>query len=295
MTDTNDSQKALDAAIGEYIKHAAPYAHVADFELGWKRCSEWQSQQAPGEATADLFRCSKCGAEARVNHDGPELTCNTNGCFGAAYRVNPAPAAVPEPSFQRRVRPWLLECFGEQIANDAVERNQRFLEEALELVQSCGCTKDEAQQLVEYVYGRPAGAIHQEVGGVMVTLAALCLAQSLCMHECGDIELERVWGKVDQIREKQKRKPAMSPLPGVYPDRKPAPVAVPKPEQVAALEAFIDRFIDSAESVTKVRAATSYSDSYFGEKPGAFKESLSELDHTICAYRAYQRGDYNPL
>ncbi len=37
--------------------------------------------------------------------------------------------------FQPNVQPWLLSCFGEQIANDKIERNHRFLEEALELVQ----------------------------------------------------------------------------------------------------------------------------------------------------------------
>lgn len=35
--------------------------------------------------------------------------------------------------FQRRVAAWCVECFGETTATDAVERNWRFLEEALEL------------------------------------------------------------------------------------------------------------------------------------------------------------------
>ena len=125
---------------------------------------------------------------------------------------------VPD-SFQKRVEPWLLECFGEMIAGDREERNHRFLEEALKLVQSQGCTKNEAMQLVDYVYGREIGHPPQEVGGVMVTLAALCLASDMDMHECGETELARVWTKVEQIREKQKRKPQMGPLPGAYPDR----------------------------------------------------------------------------
>ena len=123
--------------------------------------------------------------------------------------------------FQARVLPWLLECFGEQIANDATERNHRFLEEALELVQACDCTADEAHKLVDYVFGRPAGERQQEVGGVMVTLAALCLARQLNMHLAGELELARITQPemVARIREKQKRKPAMSPLPGIYPER----------------------------------------------------------------------------
>ena len=93
--------------------------------------------------------------------------------------------------FQDRVQPWMLECFGKEIASDSVERNHRFIEESLELVQACGATARECHQLVDYVFGRPAGEKDQEVGGVMVTLAALCLAQGLGMHEAGERELER--------------------------------------------------------------------------------------------------------
>src|ERR1019366_7187801 len=77
-------------------------------------------------------------------------------------------------TFQRRLWPWMTECFGPTIPLDKMERNHRFLEEALELVQACYCTADEAHQLVDYVYGRPVGEKSQEVGGVVVTLAALC-------------------------------------------------------------------------------------------------------------------------
>lgn len=121
-------------------------------------------------------------------------------------------AAMPAP-FEARVQLWMLACFGAEIAADAQERNHRFLEEALELVQACGATQSEAHQLVDYVYGRPVGDKHQEVGGVMVTLAALCLAQGLGMHEAGEAELARIWTKVEQIRAKQAAKPKHSPLP----------------------------------------------------------------------------------
>ncbi|MFS0771087.1 hypothetical protein [Sphingomonas sp. 1P08PE] len=116
-------------------------------------------------------------------------------------------------AFQSRVQPWMLACFGAEIAADGVERNHRFLEEALELVQSTGCTASEAHQLVDYVFGRDVGEPAQEVGGVMVTLAALCLAHGLDMHADGETELARIWTKVEKIRAKQAAKPKHSPLP----------------------------------------------------------------------------------
>lgn len=130
----------------------------------------------------------------------------------AAIAAADAAQPVGQP-FQQRVQPWLMECFGPMIAGDKEERNHRFLEEALELVQACGCTASEAHQLVDYVYGRPVGDKPQEVGGVMVTLAALCLAQELDMHSCGEVELARIWTKVEKIRAKQAAKPKHSPLP----------------------------------------------------------------------------------
>ncbi len=127
-----------------------------------------------------------------------------------------APSSEPRgwrEAFQARVLPWLMACFGEMIAGDREERNHRFLEESLELVQSLGCTASEAHQLVDYVYGRDIGEPAQEVGGVMVTLAALCLANEMDMHANGETELARIWTKVEAIRAKQAAKPKHSPLP----------------------------------------------------------------------------------
>ncbi|WP_223816015.1 hypothetical protein [Pseudomonas chlororaphis] len=177
----------------------------------------------------DLLDAPACKACNGLGHvpDG-EIT----GSGGVEFENGPVecvkdcpackPAAQPqgEPvAFQSRVQPWMIACFGEAIASDRQERNHRFLEEALELVQANQCTASEAHQLVDYVYGRPVGEPSQEVGGVMVTLAALCLASGLDMHAAAETELARIWTKVDQIRAKQAAKPAMSPLPGAYPDR----------------------------------------------------------------------------
>lgn len=116
-------------------------------------------------------------------------------------------------NFQDRVQPWMMACFGPEIAADKLERNDRFIEEALELTQASGYTKERAHALVDYVFDRPQGDINQEVGGVMVTLAAHCLAHGVDMHAAAETELERIWTKVEQIRAKQAAKPKGSALP----------------------------------------------------------------------------------
>jgi len=117
-------------------------------------------------------------------------------------------------TFQSRVRPWMMECFGAEISADRVERNHRFFEEASELVQACGMTASEAHQLVDYTWSRPIGEPNQEAGGVMVTLAALCLANGLDMHAAGETELARISAPetMTKIRAKQAVKPKYSPL-----------------------------------------------------------------------------------
>lgn len=116
-------------------------------------------------------------------------------------------------TFQRRVGGWMLACFGADIAKNKAERCHRFLEEALELVQSITCTKEDAHLLVDYVFNRDVGKSHQEVGGVMVTLAALCNANGLEIDEAAEDELERVYDKMELIRKKQASKIANSALP----------------------------------------------------------------------------------
>lgn len=99
----------------------------------------------------------------------------------------------------------------------ASERNHRFLEEALELVQACDCSREHALELVNYVYSRPVGRVTQEVGGVAITLTALCLAHGIDLEFVSEEELSRIWRHVDAIREKQKSKPRFGALPGAYP------------------------------------------------------------------------------
>lgn len=166
--------------------------------------------------------------------------------------LHPAPTpggASEASSFQERVQPWMMACFGPEISSDRLERNDRFIEEALELAQASDYPKDRAQALVEYVYGRDQGDINQEVGGVMVTLAAHCLAHGVDMHAAAETELARIWTKVDVIRAKQAAKPTGSALPTAVPSPTPAGV-----EELAEALGPFAAFAEQVEQFVDARA-----------------------------------------
>lgn len=156
-----------------------------------------------------------------VNYAGPRIRSfgdvQTDEIKTAGHEWHVANGANNQPyaTFQDRVQPWMMECFGAAISADRIERNHRFFEESTELVQANGMTRSEAHQLVDYTFDRPVGELTQEVGGVQVTLAALCLASGADMHAAGEIELARINQPeiITKIRAKQAAKPKHSPLP----------------------------------------------------------------------------------
>ncbi|WP_227789506.1 MULTISPECIES: hypothetical protein [unclassified Burkholderia] len=175
-------------------------------------------ERAVADAAEPVARISAVGGINGIAWRHRDIARLAPGTMLYAGAQPPAPAP-----FQHRVQPWMLACFGAEISADKLERNHRFFEEAGELVQACGMTREEAHALVDYTWSRPVGEPTQEVGGVMVTLAALCLANGLCMHTAGETELARIGvpAMIEQIRAKQSAKPKHSPLPGPLEPRAP--------------------------------------------------------------------------
>lgn len=95
-------------------------------------------------------------------------------------------------NYQDAIEKWMEEVFGEDIACDMLERIMRFLEEALELAQAEGMTRDEAKRVVDYVWNRDTGECNQEVGGVMVTLAGYCAKKGISMSDEAIKEYARI-------------------------------------------------------------------------------------------------------
>jgi hypothetical protein len=108
-------------------------------------------------------------------------------------------------TYQTDVWTWCRDTF-RGIANwdDTKERGFRFLEEALELFQAVGMSKDDALKVVDYVYERPVGIAEQEVGGTMVTLLALCSHCGIKVERCLEDEFDRI--NIPEVRHKIREK-----------------------------------------------------------------------------------------
>lgn len=210
-------------------------------QLHWVNCTFCEGQSV--NWTAGKFCCA-CGNSGRVLKSTANILEGTKPFFQASIanlyaendmiragmdeidkilqRVHAAsitPPVFPSPSnFQARVEPWFRACFPPAVCEDKIERTDRFIEEALELAQAGGYSRERAHALVDYVFSRPAGEPVQEVGGVMVTLAAYCIAHALDMHDAGELELARISepAVMEKIRAKQAAKPVGSALPVAY-------------------------------------------------------------------------------
>lgn len=106
-------------------------------------------------------------------------------------------------NWQEMIGKWVRKTFGDESMNTR-ERNLRFLEEAVELVQSHNITHEEASRIVARVYIKPVGNPVQEMGGVMVTLLALAECQRYDTHECLMREWDRIRNPDDQLKAKLK-------------------------------------------------------------------------------------------
>lgn len=115
--------------------------------------------------------------------------------------------------FQNHVDAFVGLCFGMQESGNVYNRACRFVEEALELAQSVDIPAEDILLLVNYVYSRPQGNAANEIGGVMVTLAALATAAGVDLQDAAFAELTRIWAIKDKIQAKFLSRPINSPLP----------------------------------------------------------------------------------
>lgn len=101
---------------------------------------------------------------------------------------------------------WVNTAFGTAKAISLRVRVTRFFEEACELFQAHALSKEAAQDILNDVYAKPPGEFKQEVGGVGMTLAALCTAHDMDLQTTISVEFRRAVFKTQTIKIKEANK-----------------------------------------------------------------------------------------
>jgi hypothetical protein len=93
---------------------------------------------------------------------------------------------------QMKVYEWVQLAFGPEHANSVKQRAVRFFEEAIELYQAAGGDLRMAHELLDFVFGRPVGILHKEIGAVGLTLLSVAAAAEYNAEAEERMEVERV-------------------------------------------------------------------------------------------------------
>lgn len=109
-------------------------------------------------------------------------------------------------TFQHRVLLWFETCFGAAMVKRKKRRLYAFFEEANELIQSGGMTREEAHAMVDHVFNREPGEFSQEVAGAFTTLCMVANSHDLELEVVGEKELARIWDAIPLIQAKQAQK-----------------------------------------------------------------------------------------
>lgn len=96
--------------------------------------------------------------------------------------------------WQGQIRNWMFNMVKAPDQWDPVNRGQRILEEVAEACQcpEIGLSEQQCHDIITYVYNRPTGVYHQEIGGIIVTLLALCDATKEDLYQCMVDEIARI-------------------------------------------------------------------------------------------------------
>lgn len=95
-------------------------------------------------------------------------------------------------ALQRVVGHWVVRYIGPDLLIDRRERALRVLEEAIELAQAEGLSRDSVARLSDRAFSRPAGEPRSEAAGVLVTLLAWAVGAQVSLWDEAIREVRRI-------------------------------------------------------------------------------------------------------
>lgn len=112
-------------------------------------------------------------------------------------------------AFLREVRHWKLATFSRETLTDLQAQTIVLIEEALEVGQSVGLTKDDVLARLSQVYSKEPGELWKELGGVAVTWAGVVGAAGHSAKYICKSALQDCWSRQEEIKRKHLTKSAI--------------------------------------------------------------------------------------
>lgn len=181
----------------------------------WHKCNEHDCYICNGE----LGQCTVCeGAEVQLPRDCPgkpmteeqkiAITNDDLDFYRGRWWRSDIEDDLGLKEIESRVDIWLRDCVGHEVADNLEERNNRFCEEALELLQACGYTRQQIDAMADVVYSKsPSTDIAGACADVMVCLMPLARARQIDLTTALRETIKRNWANSNAIREKNRHKP----------------------------------------------------------------------------------------
>lgn len=117
--------------------------------------------------------------------------------------------------FQGDVRDWVIRTFGFELYQDKRERAERVAEEAVEVVQAAGLSRERMHQIVDWVYNKPPGDLQREIGGMLLPLSALASAHKIELEQA--VSSEFAFASTNSLRIARKNRIKKEELDNLFP------------------------------------------------------------------------------
>lgn len=168
---------------------------------------------------AEAKAAAQADYERRIRSALVEKQHSACAICGADKRAEAAEGLAASETFQMRVAAAHVALFNDD-PTDLAERRDRFGEEANEVQQALGQTREAAHQLVDYTYDRPVGRPEKEIGAAAVTLTSLCVIGGWDVAACAEADLAKLQQpeSIARIRAKRSTRHGRGPLPGYPPE-----------------------------------------------------------------------------
>jgi hypothetical protein len=166
---------------------------ITDVTIEQVPCEHRSQERARDQQGLEYWRCTVCKADMAAvwamrggAKTGPQSPVEQRSGAGLGVGMGAFTRA------RDRIVDWVRSRYGDEVLLSRKERAARLFEEAAELAQAEGLTRDLVFKILQRAYNRDRGEPGQEASGVMLTLLAWSYTSGVDLVQVCEKELDRV-------------------------------------------------------------------------------------------------------